>query len=306
MRGYNMKKTCDMHIHTNYSDGLLSPEELIYHAKSIGLEKLSITDHDSVDFYLDKTTKKALADTGINCITGCEFVCACDDVPIEILGYGIDVKKAKKYLDKHGITQNTLERYRSEMIPKVFLKHGIELDYDPSQIDFSKKNPRVLQHIYSIILNNPDAVNLMCEENPDLLGGIDAFLRLGLNNPKSKICIEPHKVYPQFQTITDLIKTLGGLSFLAHPYQYKNNMTKVLNSVKDYVDGIECYHFTSRSSHKSSYLKHFCEKHNLMISGGSDFHTLDASSEKSLLNALDVPEQYFDNIAETLKTKTNK
>ena len=287
-----MKETCDMHIHTSYSDGNLSGVELLQYASKKGLKKLIVTDHDCVDFYLDENVKDMLSD--FEYVTGCEFVCSYDNIPIEILGYGIDVKGAKEYLDVYGINENKVERYRSENIPKVFVKYGIVLDYNPECIDFSRKCPMVLEKIHEIILKDQKAVNFLNEENPNLVKSVSCFLREGINNPSSKIFIEPHKLYPTYDKITSLIKKLGGISFLAHPYQYGGNMDRVLEGVKGYVDGVECYHYTT-TEEKTCYLKSFCEKNNLMISGGSDFHVQDPEGN-DLLNKLNVPGKYFDEI----------
>ena len=262
--GINMKETCDMHIHTNNSDGNLSGVELLQYAKARDLHKLSITDHDCVDFYLDEENLAMLKD--FDFVTGCEFVCAYGDTPIEILGYGIDIVKAKKYLDVHGVSENRIERYRSDKTPKVFLKHGIKLDYDPKSVDFTKKCPMALEKLHEVILQNPEAVRFLYLENPNLIKSVSAFLREGLNNPNSKIFIEPNSLYPPFEQITSLIKSLGGLSFLAHPYQYGKNMDKVLEGVKHYVDGIECYHYTTQEQDKVDYLEQFCKSNNLVKS----------------------------------------
>ena len=287
-----MKETCDMHIHTSYSDGNLSGVELLQYASKKGLKKLIVTDHECVDFYLDENVNDMLRD--FEYVTGCEFVCSYDNIPIEILGYGIDVKGAKEYLDVYGINENKIERYRSENIPKVFVKYGIVLDYNPECIDFSRKCPMVLEKIHEIILKDQKAVNFLNEENPNLVKSVSCFLREGINNPNSKIFIEPHKLYPTYDKITSLIKKLGGISFLAHPYQYGGNMDRVLEGVKGYVDGVECYHYTT-TEEKTCYLKSFCEKNNLMISGGSDFHVQDPEGN-DLLNKLNVPGKYFDEI----------
>ena len=291
-----MKETCDMHIHTFYSDGDLSGVELLKYASKMGLRKLSITDHDCVDFYLDKDAMKMIEN--FDYVTGCEFVCAYKNVPIEILGYGIDVKKAKEYLDVYGVTENRMERYRSDNIPKAFKKHGITLNYDPETIDFTKKCPMVLEVIHEIILNDPIAIKFLNDENPNLVKSVSCFLREGLNNPNSKIFIEPNKLYPSYEKITSLIKRLGGISFLAHPYQYGDNMDNVLEGVKNNINGIECYHYTTRDKEKTEYLKAFCKRNNLMISGGSDYH-----HGKDLLNGLDIPAEYFDKIKVRLGKK---
>lgn len=284
-----MKETCDMHIHSFYSDGDLSGVELLKYASKMGLKKLVITDHDCVDFYLDKEAMELIKD--FDYVTGCEFVCSYGNIPIEILGYGLDVKKAKEYLDVYGVTENRMERYRSDNIPRVFKKHGITLAYNPETIDFTKKCPMVLEAIHEIILKDDKAVEFLNAENPNLVKSVSYFLREGLNNPKSKIFIESNKLYPSYEKITSLIKNLGGISFLAHPYQYGDNMESVLEGVKDYVDGIECYHYTTKGTDKSKHLKEFCNKNNLMISGGSDFHHVGDA-----LNGLDIPGEYFDKI----------
>lgn len=292
-----MKETCDMHIHTNYSDGNLSGTQLLQYALKKGLKKLSVTDHDCVDFYLDESVVAMLND--FEYIPGCEFVCSYGNVPIEILGYGIDIKKAKEYLDMYGVNENRIERYRSDNIPKVFKQHGIDLDYNPESIDFTKKCPMVLETIHEIVLKNSNAVKFLNEENPNLTKSVSSFLREGLNNPNSKIFIAPHELYPSYDKITTLIKNLGGLSFIAHPYQYGDNMDKVLEGIKQYVDGVECYHHTTREEGKSEYLKSFCKKNRLMISGGSDFHIYD-SNGADLLNGLNIPAEHFDEIKNRL------
>lgn len=297
-----MKETCDMHIHTNHSDGNLSSSEILQYATMRGLKKLSITDHDCVDFYLDEKIVDRLKD--FDYVTGCEFVCSYGNVPIEILGYGIDVKGAKKYLDAYGINESKIEKYRSDHTPKIFAKHGIILDYDPESIDFTQKCPMVLEKLHEAILRNPEAVSFLYKENPNLLQSVTSFLREGLNNPSSKIFIAPHKVYPSFDRITTLIKKLGGISFLAHPYQYGDNMDRVLEGTKNYVDGVECYHYTTMEKGKTDYLKMFCQKNGLMISGGSDFHIQDPNGN-DLLNRLGVPAQHFDEIKKRIDAKTN-
>ncbi|MBP3619858.1 MAG: hypothetical protein J6J24_04280 [Clostridia bacterium] len=299
-----MEEFCDMHIHTNHSDGNLSGSELLQYAARRELKKLSITDHDCVDFYLDEKIVDRLKD--FDYVTGCEFVCSYGNVPIEILGYGIDVIGAKEYLNIYGINENKIEKYRSDHTPKVFAKYGIILDYDPKSIDFTQKCPMVLEQLYESVLRNQEAVNFLEKENPRLLQSVSTFLREGLNNPASKIFIAPHTLYPSYDKITTLIKKLGGISFLAHPYQYGDNMERVLEGTKNSVNGIECYHYTTTEKAQTEYLKSFCEKNGLMISGGSDFHIKDPMG-KDLLNKLNVPAQYFDKIKTRVKTitKTN-
>lgn len=308
---------CDMHNHSTNSDGLLTPTEIIYFSKLLGMDRVVVSDHDCIDAYLDEEFLETAKSLGVQVIPAVELVSAYKDVGIEILGYGVDVEKMKEYLDGpngdgeggHGVTQNALERYRSEMIPKVFAQNGFELDYDPSTIDFTKKDPLVLRTIYNKLVEekqkNPDSpvIKFLEDENPKMLDSIDEFLRAGLNNPKSKIFINPTSFYPQFDKITKVIHDMGGIAILAHPYQYKKEMDRVLEGVKNYVDGVECYHPSSRESEKNQYLLDFAHKNGLMVTGGSDCHNLNPAGDKSLFTRLRVPAECFDNMVEAIAAK---
>ena len=88
----------DMHIHSVYSDGLLTPEEIVKITKEKNYKLISITDHNSVDGYL-KTN--ILRNEFV--IPGIEFDCWHKGVLVHILGYGIDVnhKKIKELCKKN-------------------------------------------------------------------------------------------------------------------------------------------------------------------------------------------------------------
>lgn len=298
----NHEGCVNMHAHSTWSDGTESPLEMIYMAKLIGLESLVFADHDCIDAYLDPEVLKTFEEADIKTIPACEMVCAYEDVGIEILAYGVDPVKMKKYLDEHGITQNALERYRSETVPKAFARNGITLDYDPSKIDFSLKDPRVLPALFKSIKDNPEAVALLKEENPEMLENTGSLLRAGLNNPNSKIFIEPNSFYPQYDKIAKLIHEMGGVAVLAHPYQYKKEMQRVLDGVVGHVDGIECYHFTSEDPEKIKFLKVFAKKHSLLVTGGTDYHGLLAGGGKNKLSS-NIPIEVFHAVVDTIKAK---
>ena len=296
---------CDMHNHSSLSDGFLTPIEILYLSKLIGLNRVSISDHDCIDAYLDQEFIKTAKELNIEIIPAAELVSAYEDVGIEILAYGVNVDKMKNYLDKNGITQNQLDRYRSVKIPEVFAKQGINLNFDPATIDFTQKNAHVLKTLFDIVKDDPNAVEFLNKENPHLLDSTNSFLRSGLNNPNSKIFISPNSIYPQYDKITKLIHDLNGIAVLAHPYEYKDQMQRILNGVKNYVDGIECYHPSSLKPEQNQFLLDFCKKNNLLVSGGSDSHNLDPTSARGMFNGLKVPAQYFDIIKEVINEKQN-
>ena len=85
-----MKKKVDLHSHTNCSDGFYSPKELVHKASELGIEILSITDHDSVNA-IDEASKfgKSL---GIEIIPGVEISSDLRGSEVHILGYFVDTE----------------------------------------------------------------------------------------------------------------------------------------------------------------------------------------------------------------------
>jgi len=81
-------KKVNLHIHTNLSDGILTPEEVIRKAKDTNLKLISITDHNTVEAYKNNNYSNI---DGLTIITGVEFDCWYKLNLLHILGYGIDI-----------------------------------------------------------------------------------------------------------------------------------------------------------------------------------------------------------------------
>ena len=81
----------DLHTHTSFSDGKLSPEELLAAAKEAGLSYIAVTDHDTVDGIRHLYEQGLYPSKTINIIPGIEFSCEVDDHDVHILGYDFDI-----------------------------------------------------------------------------------------------------------------------------------------------------------------------------------------------------------------------
>ena len=99
------------------------------------------------------------------------------------------------------------------------------------------------------------------------------FYRQYMSDPKTPLYVEMDDFVPDFETASNLIKQCGGLVFIPHIYEYKNNANNILNFIlNNYsIDGIECY-YTTFSNEQHFNLLNICKKNKLFISGGSDFH----------------------------------
>ena len=117
------------------------------------------------------------------------------------------------------------------------------------------------------------------EENYEILGefaeSLNVFIRKGLMNPDSEYYTGSDNVAkPIYEDVIDVIHKAGGLAFLAHPFEYRFEDTiGFINELMEEkeLDGIECFH-PSADEDKMKILVEYAQKHNLYISGGSDFH----------------------------------
>ena len=90
----DFEKDVDLHIHSCFSDGHLTPDELVADAESKGLRYIAIADHNTVNAYLETDILK-----NPKVVPAIEFDCWYQGVLVHILGYGIDV--TNKELLKH-------------------------------------------------------------------------------------------------------------------------------------------------------------------------------------------------------------
>lgn len=125
----------DLHIHSTFSDGKLTPQEIIRLAKEKGLTKIAICDHNTVEAYRteDISKEKIL-------LTGVEFDCWYKGVLIHILGYGIDIDN-KELLslcakDKAGTTSDVVRffsyRHPKKVIQAIHSAGGIAILAHPA------------------------------------------------------------------------------------------------------------------------------------------------------------------------------
>ncbi|MGH7976763.1 MAG: PHP domain-containing protein, partial [Limisphaerales bacterium] len=86
-------KFADLHLHTNFSDGTFSPEELVLHAQKNGLACIVLTDHDTVEGCA--RAKIACDAVNMEFIPGTELTAEHDDTELHLLGYFLDTQNKK-------------------------------------------------------------------------------------------------------------------------------------------------------------------------------------------------------------------
>ena len=245
-----MEGKADLHMHTTYSDGTLSTEELVQRAKAAGLTTISITDHDNVGAVDDAI---ALGKSvGIDVIPGVELSASIEDQDIHILAYFFDHKN-----------QNLLDYLTFFRIERV--KRAERIVEKLNGLKVPLKFESVLEQAGTGSIGRPHIANALLEEGLTESYHEAFWKYLGFGKPAYE---KKYHVSPQ--AAIELIASAGGLSFIAHPANMIEE--KVLfELINAGVDGIEVIH----PSHSPEHVMHYSgivNEYFLLASGGSDFH----------------------------------
>lgn len=258
----------DLHMHTKYSDGTDDCIELLQKAEEKKLTHISITDHNTVEAYkmLEKINEKDYYKGKI--INGIELNSKALNIPIEILGYNIEYNKMAELLKTVYISPEERNRIELKRLVKKCEESGIKLDseyiknYDAK--DFTSK------YIHKAITQNEENRGKIDEE---AWNDSKVFYRKYMSNPNTNFYVKMDDLVPDLETVIGLIRKSGGLVFLPHIFEYRDNALLILRHIlENYkIDGIECY-YTTFSEEQHQYLLKLCKEKKLFISGGSDYH----------------------------------
>ncbi|MFA5145488.1 MAG: PHP domain-containing protein [Candidatus Omnitrophota bacterium] len=271
-------KYADLHLHTMFSDGTYSPEELISGSRKAGLSAVSVVDHDTVD---GVGPSMEIAKTqGIEVLSGIELSAEYEGLEIHILGYLID-QENKDLLAK-------LEVLRENRIARVYKIVGklkdMGVDLNPQAVfDISGPGTAGRLHIArALVLEGK--VKSVFEAFQKYIGDRCPAYVLGFKFSPS----EAIKV----------IKDAGGIPVLAHPYLIKDD-----DVISKFIDcglmGLEAYYPEHTQSMVNFYLN-LARKHDLLVTGGSDCHGKAKPEVK--IGSVKIPYE----LVERLKSAKNK
>lgn len=259
----------ELHCHTTYSDGTLTPTELAAAAAASGVRALAITDHDTVSGWDEAFAAADLY--GIEIVPGLELSTVHNGRSLHILGFYPDVNKIR-----HPLNLRLEGRFRrsQQMVEKLTaMGYPIELPKTGSP-GMAPGRP----HIASALVKAGYAKSSR-----------EAFDRwLGDDGPA-------YVHYEKFSIVEgiDLLRNSGAVPVWAHPYLFRGGVVEEV--LKELVDaglmGVEVYH-PSHSSSQIQKLKDLCIHYGLLTTGGSDYHGPDPQNkgiESTQLNMLHLP-----------------
>lgn len=240
----------DFHIHTIYSDGRLTVDEVLNEAKK-HVKYLAITDHDEIDGALEAYDK--VEKLGLELILGVELSTHKNDEPVHVLGYfknKSDALKVHEFLKGQTIKR---QKRMLEMKDKLLEYFDIDLNTD-----------RLMKR--SCVTRGSIAQEIVRQGFPYTKQEIFDKL-IGIN---CKAYVPSSKLTPEEGI--KILKDAGAKVFLAHPVRSKKNDVEEL--IKLGFDGIEARYSINTDEDTKKYLA-LAKKYNLVVSAGSDFHYFD-------------------------------
>ena len=243
----------DLHIHSSWSDGSLGIPHLVRLAKALGLEAISITDHD-----ITSGQAEALEEgkkQGLRIIPGTEISAFNPETgrKAHILGFHI---KDREGLDR--ACRPFLEARHRKNLESVdrITKEGYPISQDDVKEYASLDGTVYRQHIMHALVDRGYA--------PAVYGPLYTKL-FGPDGPAAV-----KATYMNAEDAVRLVKDCGGLAVLAHPFQY-DSMDYIPRLAAWGLAGIEYHHHTHTPLRQEAVIQ-AARKYKLFLTGGSDFH----------------------------------
>lgn len=278
----------DLHIHTNYSDGVFTPEKVVDAAIEAELDVIALTDHDNILSYevaqnhiakLAKEKKKT-----IKVIQGIEVNTIHDGEEIHILGYFMDTNNAD-FQELIKTQQHARVKQTKEIIALLNKKEGIHVKYEDIKKQVASGGSIGRPHLAKAITN---------------VGGTGSVIEAYEKyiNDKSSVYVQRKTVSPH--DAVEIIYDAGGIPVVAHPHDLENAAELIKDLMHYGLRGVEAYH-RKHSPAIIEYFSSLAEELGLIVTGGSDFHAPNMMNGQIVLGKNFVPEWIYDKLVEEKK-----
>jgi 3',5'-nucleoside bisphosphate phosphatase len=269
----------DLHMHSTASDGVLSPTQVVQLAKERSLTTIALTDHDTTAGW-----EEAMAvgrELGVEVLGGFEINSETDLGHIDFLVYGADANNVA--LQDFLLTIRDARVGRAKGMVKKLAELGMPLEWN-----------RVLHFAGDAqSIARPHVARALVEVGyvASTQEAFDMYL-----NDRGPAYVHRLEVKPQ--EVIDTIHQAGGVIVLSSPEHSKTTpLTPALAEVG--LDGIEVYYFDHTDEKKAELLE-LARQHNLIVTGGSDFHGDRTHAE---LGSVYVPREVLEKLKERIAAR---
>ena len=282
-----MRDLIDLHMHSNCSDGVFSPQDLVEKAARFGVVALAVCDHDNIDGVA--AARAAGYQRGVHVIAGVELSCVWGDYQdVHLLGYGFDTEHGELCQALTSFKEFRVQRNKL-IVDKIngrLIAQGKEL------LDFALVEGRA-----GGAVGRPHIAMELID-----LGHVKSMEEAF--NQYLVPCNLAKRFFPVDEAIA-LIKGAGGVAVLAHPTYVTRNQTAMQQLLDELVvvglQGIEVYNNGASCDEIEWYLTQ-ARLHNLVVTGGSDFHGIeDGGAELGKVRAIGaIPYGCFEDLQQLI------
>jgi len=258
----------DLHLHSLFSDGTFTPEEIVAHGKRLGFAALALTDHDTLEGC--ERMAEACRAEGLGFIPGSELTAEFGEHELHILGFLLDTHHPR-LLSELARFQNVRQQRIRDMVSRIN-ELGLPLEADAVFALADCRSP-----------GRPHVARALVRAG--LCGSLDEAFERFLK--KHRPAWVPKAKMSALHAI-ELIHEAGGLAVMAHPGLNKCDEV-IPELVRAGLDGIECYH-TKHTSNTAAHYLNIARQYGLLVTGGSDCHGL--SKGKPLIGGIKLPIHY--------------
>jgi predicted metal-dependent phosphoesterase TrpH len=272
----------DLHLHTNFSDGTYTPEELAGQAARFRLSTVALTDHDTVEGCARMAA--ACAHAGLEFIPATELTAELDGNELHLLGYFVDTRNPgllKEMAKFQAVRQNRVR----EMVARLN-QLNIPLQADAVFAIANCRSPG-RPHVGRALVQGGFCASMD-----------EAFERFLKKNRPAWV--------PKFKISAldamELIHQAGGLAVMAHPGLNRTDEI-IPELVEAGLDGLEVFHTKHTASQAGHYVR-LAKEFNLLVTGGSDCHGL--SKGKPLIGTVKLPGEYVEQLKRAVAQHRSK
>ena len=275
----------DLHLHTLASDGRLTAEELVRLAYERGVRRMAVTDHDTTD-----AVPAAVAEgrkLGVEVIPGIELGTDSESGDLHMLGLFLDYEDPT--------FQTTILRFRegriarARRIVEILNGLGCAITYE-----------RVREIAGEASIGRPHVAQALLEAGyvQTMPEAFDTYL--GDDKPANV----PRDKFNPVQAI-ELIHSVGGLAIVAHPGEGKGVTHQIPELALAGLDGVECY-YQGYDRERVESLVALAREHNLVPTGGSDYHGFPLAGHAEIVNepgSVEIPPSVLDELRARLAAR---
>ncbi|MFE6077259.1 PHP domain-containing protein [Paenibacillus sp. NPDC057886] len=253
---HQLNGRCDLHTHSQASDGMQPPAENVKLAKERGLSAVALTDHDTVAGVAE--AQRAGHEYGIDVVAGVEISTRAGGKDIHVLGYYVNTED-EKFLERlRGLREAREER--NHLIIAKLQELGLEISWQevidglgrPLEPDESIGRP----HMADVLVRKGYAADMRDAFNRYLAEGQPGFVSVPRVAPEDAC---------------QWIKDAGGAAVIAHPGLYGDDELVRRILVDAHPDGIEVVHSDHGPEEERRYAE-LAQEFGLIQTGGSDYH----------------------------------